>query len=374
MRQEGFQLLLLYASEKCRNDFVKTAGYSAQEVLDTFEFPKKVLDILSAYWIYVGSPLYDLPFTIWAVLMADYLGYGSYIPRKFSHEMSLKMAERAMDMGVQIEFGVWANKIVVDKGKVTGVLTIDKDLIKTKYVICSTYPNLVYNRLIEPKTEVPKKALKSINARDLGVTCFSVILLLDRDYRSLNIKDYSTFYSLEEFDMKKIWENYASKGEPYKYLTSICTNIANPDASPAGTCLYSITALPRPESWSDVTELNYREKKNEYARRMIEAESKRLGVNLFDHIKEIVIETPVTISHFTSAYKGSIYGYRHQMSDHIIARLEMSKNENFIHGLAFCGAHQISGDGMSPQITNGRKAAKIILDFMEEDKEARHES
>ena len=356
------------------SDFVKTAGYSAQEVLDTFGFPKKVLDILSAYWIYVGSPLYDLPFTIYAVLIADYLGYGSYIPKKFSHEMSLKMAEKAMEMGVQIEFGVWANKIIVDKGRVTGVLTVDRDLIKTDYVICSTYPNLAYNRLIEPKTEVPQKAIKTINARDLGLTCFSVVLLLDRNYKDLRIKDYSTFYSLEEFDMKSIWENYASVNEPYKYITSICTNIANPDASPAGTCLYSITALPRPDSWKDVTPENYRQKKNQYARWMIEAESKRLGVNLFDHIKEIVIETPITIAHYTSAYKGSIYGYRHQMADHIIARLQMSKDENYIHGLAFCGAHGISGDGMSPAITNGRKAAKTILEFMALDKGAHHES
>ena len=102
-------------------DFVKTAGYSAQEVIDTFGLPKKAVDILSAYWIYVGDKLDNLPFTIWAVLMADYLGYGSYVPKKFSHEMSLKMAERAMEMGAQVEFGVRVDKILVKDGHVAGV-------------------------------------------------------------------------------------------------------------------------------------------------------------------------------------------------------------------------------------------------------------
>jgi prolycopene isomerase len=51
--------------------FVKTAGYSAQEVIDTFDLPQKAVDLLSPYWIYVGNRLSDLPFTVWAVLMAD---------------------------------------------------------------------------------------------------------------------------------------------------------------------------------------------------------------------------------------------------------------------------------------------------------------
>ena len=96
-------------------------------------------------------------------------------------------------------------------------------------------------------------------------------------------------------------------------------------------------------------------------------ESERLGVNLRDHILEIVIESPVTIAHYTGAYRGSIYGYMHTMDDHIVARLQMSEQENYIQGLSFAGAHQISGDGMGPAVTNGRKGAKIILDMMEED-------
>jgi hypothetical protein len=49
----------------------------------------------------------------------------------------------------------------------------------------------------------------------------------------------------------------------------------------------------------------------------------------------------------------------------------MGEEENYIKGLAFSGAHQISGDGMGPAVTNGRKAAKIILDQMAEEKEGK---
>jgi len=347
-------------------DFVKTAGYSAKEVIDSFSLPQKAVDILSAYWIYVGDILENLPFTVWAVLMADYLGYGSYVPKKFSHEMALKMAERAAGMGAQVEFGVRVDKILVADGHVEGVRLANGEEIKARYVVCSAYPDKAYTQMIEPASAVPAGAVKFVNAKTLGVTCFSVVLLLDGNPEDLGIKDYSTFYAPNGMDLGKIFDEYATEG-PYNYITSICTNLANPGCTPDGTCVYSITALPRPEGWLGVTEENYEEMKRKNAEYFIEAESKRLGVDLKDHILEIVVESPVTVAHYTGAYRGSIYGYMHTMDDHIVARLQMSEKENFIQGLAFAGAHQISGDGMGPAVTNGRKGAKIILDMMEED-------
>lgn len=349
-------------------NFVKTAGYSAKEVIDTFDLPKKAVDILSAYWIYVGDVLENLPFTIWAFLMADYLGYGSYIPKKFSHEMSLKMCERAREMGCQVEFGQRVDKILVQNGHVEGVRLASGTEIKARYVVCSAYPDKAYTKMIEPASEVPAGAIKFVNAKTIGVTCFSVVMLLDKSAEELGIKDYSTFYAAKGMDMEAIWKEASTDG-PYNYITSICTNLANPGCSPEGTCVYSITMLPRPEGWFGVNEENYEEMKRKNAEYFIEMESKRLGVNLKDHILEIVIETPVSVAHYTGAYQGSIYGYMHSMDDHIVARLQMGEQENFIQGLSFAGAHQISGDGMGPAVTNGRKGAKIILDMMEEDSE-----
>ncbi|MCR5079632.1 MAG: NAD(P)/FAD-dependent oxidoreductase [Bacilli bacterium] len=355
---------------KNHRDFVTTAGYSTKEVLDRFNLPKEALELLSAYWIYVGSPFDELPFTIYCFLMGDYLGYGSYVPRNFSHEMSLKMAMRAEEMGVQIEYRQEVEKILVKDGRVAGVRTARGDEINCDYVISGSYPNNVYANMIEPPDAVPPKAYQYVNSKEIGVTCFSVVLLLDESAESLGIKDYSVFHSLGDLDTTKLFGEGREIG-PWRYLTSICTNIANPGCTPEGTCIYSITSLPSPSAWFDVTPFNYEEKKNEIARAMIEAESERLGFSLLDHVKEIVIETPVTIAHYTGAFRGSIYGYRHKMDDHIVARLQMGHNEHYIDGLAFAGAHCISGDGMGPAVTNGRKGAKDVLDMMKEREEGK---
>ena len=340
--------------------FVKTAGYSTKEVLDTFDLPQKALDLLAPYWMYVGSGFSELPFTIYSVLMADYVGYGSYIPKKLSHEMSLKMAERAEAMGVQIEYRQHVDRILVKDKKVYGVRTARGDEIHADYVICSAYPNKVYTSMIEPIEEVPPEAIRMVNGRRISLTAFSVIMILDRPAEELNIRDYSVFHG-DTMDTDAIYADLAGLG-PYHYLTCICHNYGNPGVTPEGTCSYSITVLPRADGWKTVKPEDYDRVKHEVARQVIDDMSEYLGVNLLDHVLEIVIETPMTIARYANAWNGCIYGYAHTMEDHIVARLQTAEAEKFIEGLDFSGAHQISGDGMGPAVTNGRKAAKNVLD------------
>ncbi|MEG0751336.1 MAG: NAD(P)/FAD-dependent oxidoreductase [Oscillospiraceae bacterium] len=348
------------------DQFVKTAGYSAMDVIDTFDLPREAVEILSAYWIYVGNPMTTLPFTVYAVLMADYFR-GSYVCNNLSHGMSLAMERRAVELGAQVEYRQHVEKILVKNGRVTGVRTSRGDVIKSDYVISGAYPNTVYSKMIEPLSEVPACAIRSINARRMSVTCFSVIMLLDQTPEQLGIDSYSVF-SGDTLDTEKIYEQCKTLG-PYDYLTTICLNHANPDCVPKGMTELSITTLPLPEGWFKITEDDYHKTERRIARQMIEKIEKLHGINLLDHITEIVIESPMTIAHYTGAWNGGIYGYRHCQDDNIVARLTMSDEERYITGLEFAGAHAISGNGMSPCITNGRKAAKGVLDEME--KEAR---
>ena len=50
---------------------------------------------------------------------------------------------------------------------------------------------------------------------------------------------------------------------------------------------------------------------------------------------------------------------------------QTSEAEKFFEGLELAGAHQISGDGMGPAVTNGRKAAKNVLDDMKKKEAAK---
>ena len=158
--------------------------------------------------------------------------------------------------------------------------------------------------MIEPISEVPEKALKMVNGRRLSLTAFSVIMILDKPAEELGIKDYSIFIG-DTMDTDELYKDLAGLG-PYRYLTCICHNYGNPDATPAGTCSFSITTLPRVDGWKTVTADEYDAVKHRVAEQMIDDMSKYYGVNLRDHILEIVIETPMTVAHYTGMWNGCI--------------------------------------------------------------------
>ena len=341
-------------------DFVKVLGYSFKEVLDTYQLPDRAKELLSAYWLYLGSPIEDTPFLVYAYMLSDYLGYGAYIPRNTSHELALKMCEASMNMGVQVEFAQKVDKILVNNKKVRGVRLANGIEIKCDYVISGAYPTVVYGHMIEPSNEVPPEAIKLVNAMDIGVSCFSIVMVLDKDYQELGIKDYATFYAPMGLDTKRAFDSGKSLNK-WEYITSICTNLAIPDATPPGTCFYSITYLPLGQSFKSMSIEEYEEYKRVNIDHFLEMESQRLGVKLKDHILEMVVETPLTIAHYVGSFMGSIYGYRHTMDNHAAAREQMEFEEQFISGLSFAGAHQYEGDGMSPAISSGIKSARDIV-------------
>ena len=353
---------------KDHEGLAKTAGYTAEEVMDKYvRLHSAVKKILSAYWIYVGQPIETLPFTIYAFLMGDYMGGGSYVARGFSHEMSAAMADRCQKLGVQMEFCQKVEKILVRDGRVYGVRTAHGEEIHCDYVASSAYPNTVYGKMIEPQSEVPAQARKFVNAMPMSVSCFSVVLLLDEKPEDLNIHDYSVFSADTSMNTEKFWQQGKQLGN-WDYLTTICLNFANPEGVPEGTTSLSITNLPLSDCFDGVTADNYFETKRRVASRMIDQVSRRLGVSLKDHILDIEFETPVTISHYTGDYRGGIYGYQHNMQNSIVARLEDAAKNNYIHGLVYTNSTQLAGDGMAVNINNGRIAATMINEEMKEDR------
>ena len=226
--------------------------------------------------------------------------------------------------------------------------------------------------MIEPLSEVPDGAIKMINGRRLAVTPVSVMLMLEGTPEENGIYNYSTF-SGETMDTNKIWENYSNLTEPYNYITSICLNYANPDSAPKGYTQFSITVLVPVEPWLSVKEEDYHDLKRRLANEMMETYIREVGhIDFRKNITEIEISSPVTVSHYVGAWKGQIYGYAHRMADHAVARLGMKEDDHFIEGLEFAGAHGMSGDGMGPQITNGRAAAKAVReDLQKKEKEGK---
>ena len=86
-----------------------------------------------------------------------------------------------------------------------------------------------------------------------------------------------------------------------------------------------------------------------------------MGLIIRPHIEEIVIAAPPTFARYLNTPNGTPYGYQIKPWDTIIARTMCSKNERFIDGLSFIGAHAERSDGYSSTYANGRSVGERIV-------------
>ena len=97
--------------------------------------------------------------------------------------------------------------------------------------------------------------------------------------------------------------------ETNDYSIFLCYNVANPDASPEGTCICSFTTFSAVDDWNNVTPEKYVELKNKVAKKFLWKLKEKTGITLQGHIEEMSVATPWTFARYLNAPEGSVYGY-----------------------------------------------------------------
>jgi prolycopene isomerase len=340
--------------------FLNTGGYTVQQVSDAVGLPPRVQEILYAYWCFLCVPASRLSFTLWGAMLYTYLASGAFIPRSRSHGLASAMVQKIEELGGRVEYYQRVTGIGTHRGKVREVQTAGGERIRTGRVICNVAPTLVFNRLITPQKEVPSEARRLINARRHGVGTFIVYLGLNKAPEELGLNAYSYFIS-PHMDTEEIYESTGCLDPPLMQA-SVCLNSAVPECSPEGTSIVSLTCCYQPHVWEQVSPQDYHTRKNEIARAMITQFEDAVGVNMFDHIEEIEIATPVTFQRYTGAYRGIVYGYEPDPWDSLIPRAMAMEKENYLEGLQFCGGFSSRCHGYGGSILSGRAAARRSLE------------
>ena len=74
-------------------NFMRTAAYSVEQVLNAIKMPRKAQDILNVYWSYLGAPEDQLGFLHYALMVNLYITLGAQIPKTRSHGISCALAD-----------------------------------------------------------------------------------------------------------------------------------------------------------------------------------------------------------------------------------------------------------------------------------------
>ncbi len=346
---------------KDHTDFMRVAGHSAEQVMTDLGVPEKAQRILSTYWGYLGVPTDDLNGLHYISLLAAFAQNAPSMPRHRSHYLSLSMVKALQEYGGEIRYNTEVTRFLYDNaaGACIGVVAGGK-VIYAKKIVSNIIPNNVWNR--SPESAVSAANRKLANARKLGMSFITLYLGLDASREALGINDYSVFIMSDpdpriQFDERQDFGMYVVN----------CLNKVLPESSPEGTCTLFFTIPYMPGDLpGTLRPQDYKKYKNKIAEKYIRHYERTMGVNVMDHIEEIVVATPVTFARYLGTPEGAIYGYANETWDNVVARSVVKDIENKVPNLFFCGGHAARGDGYpSAYITGAMTAREVIKELKE---------
>lgn len=363
---DKYNLKALRKIMKEHGNFIRTAPYSVNEVLNALNVPKKAQEIFNAYWMYLGVDCNRLSFIHYISMVYSYIKYGSVVPKNRSHEMSMALAGLIEDYGGEIRYNSHVSRITFKDGQASGVILRNGERIKCNHIICTCSPTVAYGKMIKSK-DVPVSAVKRTNARRFGARGACLYLGLNRSPEELGITDYSVFIT-DTTDTEKQF-NLMKSIDTNNAQAAVCLNIASPECSPAGTTILTITTLYSDNCWANIEPENYFNEKDMLAARLIAKFEEATGIIIHNSIEELEVATPVTFARYTNAPQGTIYGYYGDDWDGVLSRIMTEASDCDTKGLRFCGGWGAQLSGMSSAIASGRNAAFATISDISDEKE-----
>jgi prolycopene isomerase len=328
---------------------------TAQQVLDEMECPMEIQSIVNQFWWYLGPSMEDFPFFRFANVILPFITQVTYYPKHTCHGYLAEFEKMIRTMGGDIWYNTKATEILVEDNKVVGVKTSQGDVIKTSHVICNCSPRIALEEMME-KTDVTGALLSQQKEIHENFSFSIVYLGLNRTCEELGLRSHHIFLE-ETNDTQKTYAASGTFDGPYN-LGLLCPNVSIPDYTPEGTCILSISVPMQGFALDGMTQKEYFKAKQRFAEQAVSATSELLGINLKEHIEEIVVATPATLARYANARNG-VLGYAIRLDDlDRMGKASARLNDNAVEGLSYVGQF-VTGVGYQNNVIAMGVAGKV---------------
>ncbi len=336
------------------------ANSTLEDVLSAEVKDEKAQAVIAQLWGYYGLPPSQLSFLLFAIATATYLKYGPVHVKGKSQALSQAFAESIEEHGGRVWLNNGASRIIVEGGKVRGVVAEDGTEIATQYVVSNANPISTCLDLIG-RENVPSWYLRRLGWGKVGISIFSVFMGLDCPVSDLGLANHEIMFNLG-YDQESSFE-IARKNLDYdlKGMAIAPYNVLDPEFSPPGTSVVELATLAFGEPWMKLSPSEYVEAKNRVAAKAIDLAA-RVAPGIKEHLEVVEVATPLTHMRYTGNVAGAVYGYENSVAEGTMMRLP---NRGPLEGLYFANAWVRVGGGFQPCIDSGHQAAKEVVEDME---------
>ncbi|MFT3823667.1 MAG: NAD(P)-binding protein [Chitinophagaceae bacterium] len=361
MPREKWKLMLIYPFiPVLYPNIFRSLKSSCGDWLDKHIRDEQLKLVLTTNVLYYGDDPYNLSLLYFAIAQAGYITGGGYYIKGGSQKFSDYLTHFIESNGGQVLLGKKAEKIVVDKGRATGVqyrdafndsqepVTVHSDAI----VVNAAIPHAVkmlpeaYRHLLENKT------------KDLEESCslISIYMGFDIDLKKFGVKHYSTFVlgkginRLKDIKTNNLgdWDNKSFVFVDYSQVDS--------GIAPAGKSFGVICAADYLSEWEGLDEVAYKNKK-EYITQLFFQRLETHYPGILRHMVYYETGTARTIQRYTLNPKGTPYGYAQSPAQSGITRIAARSP---VKNMYFASAWSFPGGGFTGSISGGYWAARSM--------------
>jgi ferredoxin-NADP reductase/phytoene dehydrogenase-like protein len=339
--------------------FEHGARMAADVMSDHFTNPM-VTGIYYALQDYAGIPM-------------ERLSFMTYAPVYFrgGETCNVKGGSQAMSSAIVSEFeacgGTFMNntkvkEILIDGGRVTGVLTERGDVFLAEKVLCNANKVRAYVDMMNEEP-IPDTVFENLKVSTPAMSVFAIFLGLDCNHQEVGIEHATNFVLNPMVEPNTPFDVMIRR--PDKDIRGVyysCYNVDDPEYSDKGTCVLSILLQQTSECWMQMAPSQYHEEKMKLGRKILDFFFD-LHPEVRNHIEEIEMATPLTVQNYIGSPGGSIYDSEPNVKDYIANKFEIRSP---IKGLYFCGSSVLMG-GFDQTYKSGKAASDLMLrDFAQE--------
>ncbi len=268
--------------------------------------------ILQGNLLYYHDDPYSMSMLFFAKAQASFIEHGGYFIKGGSQKLSDALAEVIRSYGGMLLLGKKVNRIVVKNGKAAGVSFVDSFNdqlepveINAQHVIHSGAMPLLKNLLPEKeRTRIARK----IDRLKPACSLFCVYLGFKKEIKHLNLQHYSTFFLGDDIRnlhdvLPNLYGDWRSKSFVFVDYSQVDSGLA-----PMGKSFGAICTADSLSNWEGLDDKNYRKKKVEIARILLERLEKSVP-GIGELIECYEIGTPRTIKRYTLNPSAAPYGF-----------------------------------------------------------------
>jgi phytoene dehydrogenase-like protein/ferredoxin-NADP reductase len=346
--QEEFPTLLTYF------------GKNLQEVMELFIKDERARTVLNVVCGYYCNPPSMLSFMTYALGTVSYLRFGPFHIKGKSQALSQAFVDSIEDMGGDVWLRNGAQRILVEGGKVKGVVAQDGTEVFCPNVVSNANPYATCLELIG-RENTPDWYLRRLGAWSGGASTVNLYLGVDCPYEELGLAHHETFYS-DGYDVDGNWMRMRAgvSLEPSDIAVT-AYNSVDPDFSPPGTSNLVCTFIAFSEPWMKLKPSEYADAKHRVAARALDL-AENVAHGLRNHIEAIEVATPLTNIRYSRNVGGSIIGFEETFTGTGLVRMPATGP---LQGLYFSGAWVNIGGGYEPSLYSGFLTSRKVLEDME---------